>query len=234
MYPGHYALGLALHARQKDDRLSVVVYFLVGAQLNDLLWTMLTLAGIEGGHSMGSMAHHEPLLPWSHSLVMHLVWAAVWGCGGGLFFRSRAVAGLGAINVAVHFVLDWAVEDMPLIPLGEAMVHGPGLYDRGMVLPFVAESLFIVAMWWAYHRTLQSRAGAKRASASWAALALMLVLHVLLFVPTFQGLPAVDLSAEPNAVLGYTFFLVLGVVLLAACHRWATHSRLAETSPKAA
>lgn len=225
MYPGHYALGLALHARQKDDRVPVVLYFLFGAQLNDLLWTLLTLAGLEGGHSMGSMAHHHPVLPWSHSLAMHLVWAGVWGVAGWMLFRSRTIAGLGAINVAVHFVLDWAVEDMPLVPIGEAMVRGPGLYDRGMLLPFVVEGVFIVAMWWAYDRALQAPGRAPRRGGSWAALALMLVLHVLLFVPTFLDAPAVDLAAEPSAVLGYTFFLLLGVGLLAATHRWATRSR---------
>lgn len=47
-------------------------------------------------------------------------------------------------------------------------------------------------------------------------------LHLVLYGPSLLHVPAIDLGAHPVAVLGYTFFLVLGVGLVAAAHHRAT------------
>ncbi len=225
MYPAHYALGLAFHSRQKDDRLAVILYFLLGSVLTDLLWTFLTVAGIEGGHSMGSMLYHAPVLPWSHSLAMHAVWAIAWGGLGWALFRGRTIATLGALNVLVHYILDWAVLDMPLGPFGDAMFRGPGLYHRGMAWPFLVEAITIIGLWLLYDQHLRTGARIQRRAGSFGALIVMLLLHALAFGPTVRDVPAVDLGEQPTAVLGYTFLLLLGIGLLTATHAWATRTR---------
>ena len=229
MYPGHYAVGLALQSRQKRDSTAVLLYFLIGAQLTDLLWTAFTIAGIEGGHSMGSMVHHQPILPYSHSLLMHVVWALLFGVLGWILFRrDRRIAVLGAANVLIHFVFDWAVEDMPLLPVSEIMVPGPGLYDMPVAASFVAEAAIIVVAWGLYRRRLRAGERCHNPKGVWGTLAILLLLHTLLYGPSFQNAPAVDLWAEPTAVLPYTFFLTLGIVVLTATHRWTTRG----ASPK--
>jgi membrane-bound metal-dependent hydrolase YbcI (DUF457 family) len=77
MFPGHFAVGLlASHA---EPRLPLGTAF-VAAQLPDALWPVFLLAGLESIEIVPGDTAVTPLrfvhYPWSHSLVMVLLWGA--------------------------------------------------------------------------------------------------------------------------------------------------------------
>ncbi len=227
MFAGHYALGLACHASQPSDRRGVLLYFVLGAQLNDILWTLLTLVGVEGGRSMGAMEFHEPFLPWSHALLMHVVYAVVVGVVGGVVF-DRVVGVFGAVNIVGHCALDVAVEDMPWSPIDDvARVPGFDLYDRGFVWWFAVEAVFIVVACVYAWRRLDTRVQSPRFVV--VTIVALLVLHAALAVPTLLHVPARDLGVEPWAAVGYLLPLIVGVALTTTTWRRALQGSRSST-----
>lgn len=150
---------------------------LIGVGLLDLLFGPFVLLGIERasltpGQSPGFSLDY---IDWSHSLLMSLVWSAVYAS---LFLRWGArVAGVMAVAAFSHFVLDVPMhpQDLALWPGSE--VHlGFGLWQ---LLP---------RGWWFVELALIGFAGAYYVRASRgaetfgrrpvAAVAVVLVLHV--------------------------------------------------------
>jgi hypothetical protein len=130
MFIGHYAVGLT--AKRLDRRLPLWV-LLAAPQVLDLLWPIFVLAGFERVEvAPGDTAFtpvHFVSYPWSHSLVMSIVWAVA--CGVALRVRGMSPRGAGVVAFLVvsHWVLDFAShrEDMPLWPDGGPLV-GLGLW----------------------------------------------------------------------------------------------------------
>lgn len=131
MFLGHF--GVALAAKRMDPRLSLPTCF-AAAQLPDLIWPVLVLAGVEKVTIAPGDTVITPLrfdsYPISHSLLMVTVWAAVYG---GLHFarkrRARAAFVLAGL-VLSHWVLDFVSHrpDMPIYP-GSARRVGLGLWN---------------------------------------------------------------------------------------------------------
>jgi hypothetical protein len=127
MILGHF--GLALAAKRVAPSASTGITTLA-AQLVDLVWPVLLLLGIEQvrierGHMAASpfdFVHY----PWTHSLLMGLVWGAALG---GLYYavrrNGRAALIVGAL-VPSHFLLDLLVHgpDLPLWPGGPRVGFG--------------------------------------------------------------------------------------------------------------
>src|SRR4029077_20603333 len=119
MFIGHFAVGFA--AKPMAPRVSIGT-LIIAAALSDILWILFFPIGIEQvvvrpglmvGHSLDLVS-----IPFSHSLLMDVVWGAVFG---GLYFLMRrdgrgAWVILGA--VVSHWLLDFIVHrpDMPLAP----------------------------------------------------------------------------------------------------------------------
>lgn len=146
MFIGHFAVGLAA----KRLAPSVSLGWLILAPLFlDALWPIFLLAGVEtvridpGNTVVTPLDLHD--YPYSHSLLMAMVWSVLLG---GLFFmlrRKRNAAWLLAACVFSHFVFDWITHraDMPLYP-GSASYIGLGLWNS---LPgtLVTEGLMFAA-----------------------------------------------------------------------------------------
>ncbi len=129
MFIGHFGVGLA--AKPAAPKVSLGTLFLA-AQFVDLLWPTLLLLGFE---RVEINAPPDPLpltfthYPISHSLVMGVVWAVLFGAG---YFavrkdgRGSLVLGLAVLS---HWWLDWLVHvpDLPLYPGGGPRV-GLGLW----------------------------------------------------------------------------------------------------------
>jgi hypothetical protein len=209
MFAGHASMGLAFAAVARDGR-RTAVGLLVGASLvADVAWCALTLAGIEGGHSMGSQAFHAPRLPWSHSVLSTGVLALAMGTAGGVLARSKnraRLAVLAALAVWIHLLLGDVPfgEAFPLAPWTEPLPT-PHLY-ASWPAAFVVEALVIAG------GVAMVAAGAWGWRRGRAILALLLALHVIAWSPTFLGRPAVDLDATRLPIVGYLALLLMAWV----------------------
>lgn len=131
MFLGHFAAGLAAKKLTPYTSLGTL---LLSAQLLDLIWPTLLLRGTERVRISPGITAVTPLdfvsYPWSHSLLMAVVWAVLFS---GVYVLIRryprgAVVALGL--VVSHWVLDLVTHrpDLPLMPLAGPVV-GLGLWS---------------------------------------------------------------------------------------------------------
>lgn len=130
MFIGHFALGFA--AKKATPKTSLATLF-VAAQLADILWPIFLATGLEQVVIVPGITRATPLdfvsYPYSHSLLMLIVWGALFG---GLYYartkNSRGAMIIAALVVS-HWFLDWITHrpDMPLYPGGPKF--GLGLWN---------------------------------------------------------------------------------------------------------
>lgn len=175
MFIGHFGVGLGL--KRAAPRVSLGTLFL-GAQLIDLAWPTLLLAGLEKVE-LAPGAKGPPLnftdYPISHSLLLVLVWSALFGAGCYLIQRDRGGAFICGLAVLSHWLLDLIVHhpDLPLFPGGPKV--GFGLWGS---LPgsLILELLIFGIGVWLYTRSTQAvdRVGSL---GFWLLIAFLVVLH---------------------------------------------------------
>lgn len=145
MFLGHYAVAFA--AKRVAPAVSLGTLFLA-CQFADLLWPTLVVMGIEivevdPGNTLVTPLHFVKY-PYSHSLVMLLVWSVVFALLY-LAFRRRRVGALtvGAL-VFSHFVLDVIAHrrDLPITIDGAARL-GLGLWNYPGTTLAVESALFL-------------------------------------------------------------------------------------------
>lgn len=163
MFIGHFAMGLA--AKRWAPRIPLGTAF-IAAQLPDVIWPVLVLAGVERvaiapGDTVVTPLRFEHY-PISHSLLM----AAVWGLALGLLYSGRGRGRKGALMLAglavSHWVLDFVSHrpDMPLLP-GRATVVGLGLWNS-LWATLAVEGLLFAAGIALYLTSAQAREGRGR------------------------------------------------------------------------
>jgi hypothetical protein len=146
MFLGHYAL--AFGAKRLAPDVSLGTLFLA-AQFADLLWPTLLLAGLEQVEIEPGNTLVTPLnfvsYPYSHSLVMLVVWALVFAIVYRVA-RSGRPAALMTLGLLVfsHYVLDVIAHrpDMP-ITIGGAQKIGLGLWNHPGTTLAVESAMFI-------------------------------------------------------------------------------------------
>lgn len=149
MFLGHFAAGLAA---KKFTPYTSLGTLLLSAQLLDLIWPTLLLMGTERVLIAPGDTAVTPLrfvsYPWSHSVVMAAVWAALFA---GLYMLIRryprgAVAACGL--VLSHWGLDLIAHrpDLPLLPLGGPVV-GLGLWHSLPATVVVEGLLFALGLY---------------------------------------------------------------------------------------
>jgi hypothetical protein len=130
MFIGHYAPALVVAALPRAPRLGALF---VAAQLTDLAFFAFALLGIEHYRLTPGATVTNALdltyLPYSHSLIGALGFAAAWAVGVRLAGGSHRAAWLGAAVVASHWPLDWLVHRPDLTLLGAGPRHGLGLWN---------------------------------------------------------------------------------------------------------
>jgi membrane-bound metal-dependent hydrolase YbcI (DUF457 family) len=148
MFIGHFAVGFA--AKKFAPRTSMA--FLLAAPLFlDMLWPIFVLAGWEQVRIDPGNTRYTPLdfvhYPWSHSLLMSIVWATLFA----LLYHRIAADRTGTIaiwiGVVSHWVLDWITHrpDMPLYPGGRRL--GLGLWNSITGTMVVAIGMLAVGVW---------------------------------------------------------------------------------------
>ena len=148
MFIGHAALGFA--AKPAAPRASLA-WLLVAPWLLDILWPIFLMLGIERVSIVPGATALTPLdfswYPWSHSLVMSIVWAVLLA----LLYRARTgdrrgAAIIGGLVVS-HWLLDLIVHrpDLPIAP-GLATRVGLGLWNRPTATLVVEGALFALGL----------------------------------------------------------------------------------------
>ena len=142
MFIGHHAAAFA--AKRLAPRVSLGT-LMAAAMFLDLLWPILTLAGIEHFRIDPGNTTFTPLdfydYPITHSLLMALVWSALAAIVYAIARRSSRDAVIVGLAVLSHWVLDFLTHrpDLPLWPNGPQA--GMGLWNS-MTGTVLIESMF--------------------------------------------------------------------------------------------
>ena len=190
MFIGHHAAAFA--GKRAAPRISLGV--LMGAAMFlDLLWPLLTLAGIEHFRIDPGNTAFTPLdfydYPISHSLVMALVWSLL----AAALFR-HVIVGLAVLS---HWVLDFVTHrpDLPLWPGGPKV--GLGLWNSVLGTVIVEVALFALALY-LYLRATEPR-DRTGSIALWALIAFLVLIYIANLVspppPSWQAVSWTALAA---------------------------------------
>jgi hypothetical protein len=148
VFIGHFAVAFA--AKRAAPKVSLGTLFLA-AQLADLIWPVLVLAGVESVRIDPGNTAVTPLdfvsYPWSHSLVTDVLWGLVLGLAYFALRRNRAGAVWVGLVAVSHWVLDWISHgpDLPLWPGGPKV--GLGLWDSVPATVAVEGGMFALGVW---------------------------------------------------------------------------------------
>lgn len=203
MFIGHFAAAMA--AKRVAPRASLGWLF-AAAQLPDLIWPALLLVGAERARVAPGDTAFTPLAfdhyPWSHSLLMVVVWGALLA---GLYVRRRGDR-VGALTlgglVVSHWMLDWVTHrpDLPLVPWGGPKL-GLGLWNN-VVATHATELLMFFAALWIYTRASAASEGKGR----WGFAGLVVFLLVIHSTNAFSP-PPPNITAV--AVMGFAIWLLV-------------------------
>lgn len=148
MFIGHFAV--AFGAKKPAPGVSLVV-LMTAVAWADILWTIFLLLGWEHARIAPGDTEYTPFdlydYPWSHSLAMLIVWAALLGGVYWLLRKDALGAWIVGGCVVSHWVLDWITHrpDMPLYPGGPKF--GLGLWNSVTRTMVVEIAMFAVGVW---------------------------------------------------------------------------------------
>jgi hypothetical protein len=197
VFIGHFAVALA--AKRAAPEVSLGTLFLA-AQLADLVWPTLVLAGVESFAIRPGITAVTPLdftrYPYSHSLVGMAAWGAALGITHFLWNRKKVAALIIFAVVLSHWLLDYVTHrpDLPLTLTG-AERFGLGLWHSRLAT-LAVEGLLFAACVGIYARF--SRPADRIGRWSFVALIIFLVVVYLanIFGPPPPSIAAVAWSAQ--------------------------------------
>jgi len=194
MFIGHFALA---YGSRKWDQLPSLAVMFVAVQFLDLLWPIFVIAGIETFEIEPGNTALTPLnfthYPYSHSLLMSIVWAVLFA---GVYFgftKNRRGAFLLGCLVLSHWILDYLTHrpDLQLTPFSELRV-GLGLWNHPVVEVIIEAGLFFTGVYLYVKSTVINRK-----IAFWSLIIAFLAIHFLnLFGPPPPSVNAVAWSAN--------------------------------------
>jgi hypothetical protein len=214
MFVGHLALGFA--AKRVTPRVSLAV-LLTASQVADVLWPLFLALGLEQVRIDPGNTAFTPLdfvsYPWSHSLVMLIVWGVAFGA----IYRmatgrnGRIFIVLAALVVS-HWLLDWITHapDMPIYPGGAT--YGLGMWNS-VALTMIVEGIMFAAGLWIYMRITRARDAIGR----WGFAALIALLVVVY--------AANAMSSPPPSVNAIIVGASIGAAIMTAWSWWADRHR---------
>ncbi len=217
MFLGHFAMAYA--AKRVAPRTSLGTLF-AAAQLPDLVWPWLTLAGVEQATIAPGDTAFTPLrfdsYPISHSLLTVVAWGALFGAVHFWRRRRRADAVVLGLLAVSHWLLDFASHrpDMPLWPGGPRL--GLGLWNSVPATVAVELVLFAAGVALAVRAT---RARDRLGRWGFAGLvALLLVIYT-----------ANTTSPPPPSMQAVGWASAVGGIVLVALAAWVDRHREPET-----
>jgi len=206
MFIAHLGVGLA--AKKVAPRASLGV-LLLSAQALDVLCGLLMVTGIEHMKVTPGITRVTPLeftsFPWSHGLLMSLVWSCLAALIAARFYHDRRTSLVVGALVFSHWILDWISHrpEMPLLFDGGPKV-GLGLWNHPAASLVVELSVFAIGVLMVLWATRpRDRVG------SWAFATFILFFVGLFLLNDFGPPPPVGM---PQQVLG--LFILIFVFLL--------------------
>src|SRR4029077_6442732 len=149
VFLGHYALGFGAKKLTPYTSLGTL---LLAAELVDLIWPTFLMLGVETVRVVPGITRVTPLdftsYPWTHSLVMGLVWAVLFAGLYSFLRRYTRCAMVLAAVVISHSVRDVISHrpDMPIWPGGGPRI-GLGLWYSLPATLVVEGVLFSLGIW---------------------------------------------------------------------------------------
>ena len=199
MFIGHDAVAFA--GKKAAPRTSLGTLIAAACAL-DLVWPILLLLGIERFEIRPGITAFSPFdftyYPWSHSLVMAVVWSVLFGA---IYFAVTRY-GRGAIVVGAlvfsHWVLDFVSHraDMPLWPGGPKV--GLGLWNSVAGTIFV-EGLLYIAGVAIYLRVTRAR-DRMGSILAWVLILFLAVMYVASMKPPAPDTPHAAIAWGSQAV----------------------------------
>ena len=220
MFIGHYAPALVAASFPRAPRLGALF---VAAQLVDLAFFTFALLGVEHFRLTPEATVTNALdlydLPYTHSLLGTLGFAAAWALGTRLLGGGHRAAWLGAAVVASHWPLDWLVHAPDLTLLGAGPRHGLALWNWPLIeMPL---ELGLVALALVFYA---SRTRARDWSGHTALLTLSLALLVAQLVAWLEPQPTVTIDPAPASA---SLLALVAFTVLAALAAWCARTRSA-------
>jgi FtsH-binding integral membrane protein len=197
MFLGHYGAGLSF--KKAAPPISLGLFF-IAVQFLDLLWPTFLLLHIEHVQITTDKSQPIPLVftdyPYSHSLLMALLWSALFLVVYWLATKNLRQAVILGLAVFSHWVLDLIVHlpDLPLYP-GSSVKLGLELW-RFPVVTAVIEGLIFFFGLFLYFKSTK----AKNKTGSivfWVLVILLLVSHIAnLFSPPPPSVEAIAWAGQ--------------------------------------
>lgn len=206
MFIGHFGAGLAGKKAAPGPSLGTMFF---AVQLLDLIWPIFILTGIEKVIISPGVTSSNPLefiyYPYSHSLVMVLVWSLLFGVIYYLIKKNLNGAVILGLLVLSHWILDLLVHipDLPLYP-GSSVKAGLSLWNYPAV-SIIIESLIFALGIYLYLNSTKSK-NKKGTFLFWG---LILFLGVI-YVMNFFGPPPPSAEAIGYAGLLQWIFIPWG------------------------
>ena len=215
MFIGHFALGFA--AKRLVPRVSLAM-LMVAALFADIVWPVLVLLGVETVRIAPGATAFTPLefvsYPWSHSLLLLVVWGAMLGAAYRSIFGGRRTFVVIAALVVSHWVLDWVTHapDMPLYPGGPKL--GLALWNSVPGTVSVETALFGAGLF-LYVRGTEARDRVGR----WALVSFSAALAAIYAAGALSAAPPPSVGAICAAA-------IVASVVFPAWAWWADHHRV--------
>jgi hypothetical protein len=221
MFVGHYGPSFAIRAVRPEVPLWVLF---VAAQLVDVAWGLLVLAGVEKVRIVPGFTAASPLdlyyMPYTHSLVAALLWsfAAALVCRRVFRWPGWSVASWVGIAVLSHWILDLLVHrpDLPLYD--DTAKVGLGLWNYPGI-SLALEALVLVSGLCLYLKKTQGRTRVGRYGPVMFAVLMFAMQVAMLFAP----LPPSSAAVATSALAAYVAF--------AAVAAWIDRQRASEGQP---
>ncbi len=145
MYVGHFAIGMALKARNPDIPafpilLGVVFLDILAGIFIVLGWNQVT----PNLQALPYLYFDLTFIDWDHSLLAAIFWSIVWAA---LFIKHKRVALIAAIASFSHFLADWPMHnnDLALFPYSDYHL-GMGLWSQFGIGSWLLEGAFATVL----------------------------------------------------------------------------------------
>ena len=205
MFIGHDAVAFAAKNGVRRTSLGTLM---MAANWLDLVWPLFLILGVEHVRVRGGS---DPFLildfydyPWTHSLLMSIVWSAAFGAVYWIVTRYTRGAIVTGVLVFSHWILDFVthIPDMPITPHGQTV--GLGLW-RSVLATLVVEGALFIGGLFVYVRTTSAR----DRIGTWALVALIAFL-IIVYAASLLGPPPPDAKAIGYVAMSAWLFPLWG------------------------
>jgi len=182
--------------QKKISPLPPLAVMFMAVQFLDLLWPIFVLTGIESFKIEEGITKLTPFnfthYPYSHSLMMSLVWGLLFGLVYFLITKQRRNSILMVGLVFSHWILDFITHrpDLQITPYSDYRV-GLGLWNYPVIAIILEVGVFLLGVYF-YFTSMRP----KRRVSFWSLIGLLLVIHIMnLNAPAPPSAEAVAWSA---------------------------------------